>query len=145
MSTKILLATILIVFLMACSKNTYETKPTIKITSVNTNVVANGGTLTFDIKVTDKEGDVTDTLFVKKIRLNKRVRPTIRDSFALKIPDAPNSSDGTVRVDLTYQNYLISATNPVENDTLLFKFALKDKAKNISDTATSDRIVIIRQ
>lgn len=144
MNTKILLTIILTGFLLACSKNTYNTKPTIKISSVNTRVVAVGGTLTFDLKVTDKEGDVTDTLFVKKIRINKRVRATLRDSFALKIPDAPNSSDGTVRVDLTYQNYLISASSPIENDTLLFKFALKDKAKNISDTVTSDPIVIIR-
>lgn len=144
MSTKILLTIILIGFLLACKKNVYNTKPTIKIASVNTNVVAVGGTLTFNLKVTDKEGDVTDTLFVKKIRINKRVRATLRDSFALKIPDAPNSSDGTVRVDFTYQNYLISASSPIENDTLLFKFALKDKAKNISDTVISGPIVIIR-
>lgn len=144
MRTKILLTIIAFGFLLACSKNVYNTKPTLKISSVNTNVVANGGILTFDIKVTDKEGDVTDTIFVKKVRLNKRVRETIRDSFALKIPDAPNSTNGIVRLDLDYQNYLVSAKSPVENDTLLFKFALKDKAKNISDTVTSDPIVIIR-
>ena len=145
MSTKILVTIILTGFLLACGKSVYETKPTLEITSVNTNVVQNGGNLVFNIKVTDKEGDVTDTLFLKKIRLNKRVRPTIRDSFAIKIPEAPNSTDGTVRVDLSYQNYLVSATSAVENDTLLFQFKLKDKAKNISDSVTSGPIVIIRQ
>jgi hypothetical protein len=144
MSTKILVTIILTGFLLACGKNVYNTKPTIKISSVNTNVVQVGGTLTFDIKVTDKEGDVTDTIFMKKVRLNRRARPTLRDSFALKIPDAPNSPDGTVRLDLTYQNYLISAESPIENDTLVFKFALKDKGNNISDTITSEQIVIIR-
>lgn len=145
MNLKIFRAIILTAFLAGCTKNTYNTKPTIRITSVNTNVVDVGGTLTFELKVTDKEGDVTDSIFVKKVRLNKRVRATIRDSFGLKIPDAPNSTDGIVRLDLTYQNYLISASSAVENDTLQFIFALKDKAKNISDPVKSDQIVIIRQ
>jgi len=145
MSTKILVAIILTGVLVACSKNVYNTKPTIKITYVNTNVVPNNGILVFKLKVTDKEGDVTDSLFVRKVRLNHRITPTIRDSFAFRLPDAPNSSDGEVEVDLSYQNYLISAKNPIENDTLLFKFALKDKAKNISDTVTSEPIVILRQ
>ena len=145
MNTKILFAIILTGFLSACSKNAYNTKPTLQLTSVNTNIVPFNGTLVVNMKVTDKEGDVTDTLFVKKVRINQRATATIRDSFALKIPDAPNSPDGTIEVDLSYQNFLISATSPIENDTLLFKFALKDKANNISDTVTTDPIVVIRQ
>jgi hypothetical protein len=145
MSTKILLTLLLTGFFAGCSKNEYNTKPTIKIVSVSTKVVDINETLTFDIKVTDKEGDVTDSLYFRKVRLNKRVRPTLRDSFALKIPDAPKATDGTVRVQLDYQNYLVSAISAIENDTVVFKFALKDEAKNISDTATSDQIVIIRQ
>jgi hypothetical protein len=145
MNTKILLTIILTGFLSACSKNAYNTKPTLKLTSVNTNVVPFNGTLVVTMQVTDKEGDVTDTLFVKKVRINKRTTVTIRDSFALKIPNAPNSPDGTIEVNLSYQNFLVSASSPIENDTLLFKFALKDKGKNISDTVTTDPIVIIRQ
>jgi hypothetical protein len=145
MSTKILLTLLLTGFFAGCSKDEYNTKPTLKITSVSTNVVEINESLIFDLKVTDKEGDVTDSLFFKKVRLNKRVRQTLRDSFALKIPDAPKSTNGTVRVTLDYNNYLVSAVAPVENDTLVFKFALKDEAKNISDTVTSEQIVIKRQ
>lgn len=145
MRTKILLTIILITAIwVACSKSAYNTKPTLEITSVNTNVVDINGTLSFQLKVTDKEGDVTDTLFVKKIRTNKKITATIRDSFALKVPEAPNSKDGTINVSLDYQNYLVSARNPIENDTLVFKFALKDKAKNISDTVSSSAIVVKR-
>jgi hypothetical protein len=144
MTTKILLTLLLTGFFASCSKNEYNTKPTIKITSVSKNVVQIGETLTFEIKVTDKEGDVTDSLYLRKVRLNKRARPTLRDSFALKIPDAPKTTNGTVKVELEYNNYLVSAISAIENDTLLFKFALKDEAKNISDTATSEQIVIIR-
>src|SRR5438128_10832259 len=118
MTTKVLLTIMLTAVFAACSKNEYNTKPTLKIESVSTNVVQVGETLTFDIKVTDKEGDVTDSFYIKKVRINKRARPTLRDSFALKIPNAPNTSNGTVRVELDYQNYLLSAISAVENDTL---------------------------
>lgn len=144
MPTKIFRTLFIAAFLFGCSKNVYETRPTIKITSVSTNVVPVNGTLTFDIRVTDKEGDVTDSIFLKKQRLNIRKRATLRDSLAFKIPDAPNTSIGTVRLDLQYQNHLISASSPIENDTLRFLFYLKDKAKNVSDTIKSDPIVIIR-
>src|SRR3954470_5347338 len=95
-NTKILLTIILAGILSACSKNAYNTKPTLKLNSVNTSVVPFNGTLIVNMQVTDKEGDVTDTLFIKKIRLNKRATVTIRDSFAIKIPNAPNSADGTI-------------------------------------------------
>ncbi len=144
MHTKIFRGVFIVAFLMGCGKNVYDTKPTIRISSVSSNLVPVNGTLTIDIKVTDKEGDVTDSIFLKKIRLNKRVRATLRDSLAFKIPDAPNTTNGTVRLDLEYQNHLISASSPIENDTLLFKFYLKDKAKNVSDTITTEPIVIIR-
>lgn len=144
MRTKILITLFLTGVLLACSKNVYNTKPTIKITSVSSNVVPPNGTLVFNIKVTDKEGDVTDSIFIKKVRTNQRATPTIRDSFAFKIPDAPNASDGEVEISLDYQKYLVSAITPNGNDTLLFKFALKDKAKNTSDTITSGTIVILR-
>ncbi len=144
MNTKILLTVIAFGFMAACSKNAYNTTPTLKIKSLSGNVIPQNGTLTVDLQVTDKEGDVTDSLFIRKVRLNKKVRPTLRDFFALKIPDAPNTKDGTVRVDLDYQNYLVSATSPIENDTLVLKFALKDKANHVSDTVTTGTIVVIR-
>src|SRR3954453_15461422 len=123
MTTKVLLTIMLTAVITACSKNEYNTKPTLKIENVSTNVVQVGEPLTFDIKVTDKEGDVTDSFYIKKVRINKRVRPTLRDSFAFKIPDAPKTTNGTVRVELSYQYYLISADPAIENDTLLFKFS----------------------
>jgi hypothetical protein len=132
--------------LTGCSKDDINSKPTLKLKFVSGNVVPVNGRLVFQFDFTDQEGDVSDTLFVKKVRLNRRVVPTIRDSFALKVPNAPAKQKGIIEIELGYQNFLITG-NPSgtpENDTLLFKFALKDKAKNISDTLTSERIVILR-
>jgi hypothetical protein len=152
MNTKILLTVLVAIGLSACEKNEFNTKPILKFRSVNTKVVPINGTLSFEFEVTDKEGDITDTLWLKKIRLNKRVTPTIRDSFFLILPEVTKIQKAFVNVDLTYTNYLVSARTPptsgnppkVEPDTLLFKFVLRDKAKNASDTFTSEPIVIIR-
>lgn len=152
MKTKILLALMLSGVLFACSKDKFETKPTLTLKSVSTTLVPFNGTLNFEFEVTDKQGDISDSLFVKKIRLNKRVVPTTRDAFAFRLPEVPNTSKTLVSIDMAYQNHLISAITPPrtgsppvnESDTLLFKFILKDKAKNVSDTFTSEQIVIRR-
>lgn len=153
MKTKILFTLFVALGLQACTKDKFNTKPSLSLRSLNTNVVPVNGTLSFEFEVTDKEGDITDSLFVKKIRMNKRVVPTVRDSFYLTLPEVKKIQKAFVTVDLGYQSYLISAINPPttgtpprkENDTLVFKFVLKDKAKNASDTFTSETIVVTRQ
>ena len=153
MKTKILVTLLLAVGLTACEKDKYNTKPSLTLRSVNTTVVPFNGTLSFEFEVTDKEGDITDSLWVKKVRLNKKVLPTLRDSFYLQLPQIKKIQKAFVQVDLSFQDYLISAINPPltgnpprrENDTLQFKFVLRDKAKNASDTFTSETIVITRQ
>ncbi len=153
MKTKILVTLLIIGVLYACSKDKFNTKPTLTLRSVSSNVVPFNGSLNFEFEVTDKEGDISDSLYVKKVRLNKRVVATIRDSFAFRLPSIPNTQTTFVSIDMGFNNHLISAINPPstgnppvrENDTLVFKFALKDKGKNLSDTFTSEPIVIRRQ
>jgi hypothetical protein len=144
MKTKILLTILVVAGLAGCGKDNFNTKPTLTFRSVNTKVVPVNGTLTFQFEVTDKEGDITDSLWVKKVRLNKKVVPTVRDSFFLTLPEVSKIQKAFVNVELTYNNYLVSARNPTESDSLQFKFVLRDKAKNASDTFTSETIVIKR-
>jgi hypothetical protein len=153
MKSKLLLLLLFITSLVACKKDKLETVPKIKIKSLNTTVVPINGTLRVTLEFADKEGDLTDSLFVKKIRLNKTVVATTRDSFRLKMPDFPPNSRGEISIDLSYQNILSAITPPTipgsnppqkEPDTLLIKFAIRDNAKHISDTATTTQIAIIR-
>jgi hypothetical protein len=146
MNTKIWLAIFALCILFACSKNTYNTKPTIKIKSISGNFFGFGQGLNMELEVTDKEGDVTDSLYIRKVRVNKRITETLkgRDTLRFKIPDAPNASDGIVAVSLDYNNHLVTARTPIENDSIIFKIALKDKARNVSDTITSELIVVQR-
>lgn len=142
-----------IVILIACNKSKFTTQPQLRIKSVSNSVVPINGSVTFTIEFTDKEGDVHDSLFVKKVRLNKTTTATIRDSFGYKIPAFPDSKKGDFILRLDYQNILsaitapnIPGTNPPQKqpDTLLVKFYAKDTGGNKSDTVTSGQIIVIR-
>jgi hypothetical protein len=145
-------ALIIAVVIAACSKDKFQTKPTLKLKSMSGNVVPVGAALQIDFEYTDKEGDVDDTLFVKKIRLNKQKVLTVRDSFGLAVPDFPKNTKGEIQVLMDNAFYLASAANPPKDpvtgknqpDTLILKFTLKDRANNVSDTVTSSQIIVLR-
>jgi hypothetical protein len=141
---------------LACSKDKPETKPSIKIKSISGNIVPVNGRLQIDLEFNDKEGDVSDSLYVRKIRLNT-IPPvsgiTVRDSFYLLVPDFPAKSTGEISLSLDYQNHLISAAQAPDNpavpgekvsDTLILRFALQDKAGHTSDTLETGQIIILR-
>ncbi|HKH61659.1 MAG TPA: hypothetical protein VKA49_12550 [Flavitalea sp.] len=142
----------LLALAIACTKDKLETTPSLKFKSVNATTIPVGGTLIVQLDFADKQGDISDTIFVRKVRINRIVVPTIRDSFALQVPDFPDRSRGVIELQLKYQNHLLSAINPpshgnppnLDDDTLIFKFVLQDKAKHTSDTVTTEPIVIVR-
>lgn len=150
---KFLIAFASLIILNACDKDKFETKPQIKIVSVNRDVVEKNGSLQFLLEFTDKEGDVDDSLFVIRQRLNRRSPFTSRPS-PYGVPEFPNQSKGEIQVTLAYNEGItfgisplrIPGTNPeqFQPDTMRFKFVLKDKAGNVSDTATSKEIIVIR-
>ncbi|MBI2729331.1 MAG: hypothetical protein HYX40_01010 [Sphingobacteriales bacterium] len=153
MKTKVLLIILVVAAVVACKKDKLDTVPKIKVKSLNTTEVPVNGTLRVTLEFADKEGDLQDTIFVKKIRLNKNAVPTIRDSFPLQMPDFPANTRGEITLDLNYQA-ILSAINPPtipgsnppqkEPDTLILKFSIRDLAKHLSDTATSSQLRVIR-
>jgi hypothetical protein len=148
-----LVAVIGLILLIACKKDRFTTTPQLKIKSISTDVVPVNGSISFTIQFTDKEGDVKDTLFVKKVRLNKKIVPTIRDSFSYVIPGFPDTKKGDFIVDMNYATIYsaitppnIPGTNPPqkESDTLLVKFVARDADGHFSDTVTSKQIIVLR-
>jgi hypothetical protein len=139
---------------LACSKGKLTTTPKLELKSLSTKVVPVNGTLRVDITVKDKEGDISDTFYVKKIRLNKRVVATLRDSFYYQVPEVPSKTyKSEFQIDLDYQTILSAISPPVipgsnppqkEPDTLMLKFALKDKGNHISDTLVVPQVIVIR-
>jgi hypothetical protein len=137
--------------LAACKKDKFQTKPSLKLKSMNGNVVPAGASLMLEFEFTDKEGDVNDTIFVRKERINTIKTATVRDAFGLPVPSFPKNTQGTIQVLLDHSFYLTSAINPPKDaagknmpDTLMLKFALKDRAGNVSDTVTAGPVIVLR-
>jgi hypothetical protein len=151
MKTKILLSLLVVIVLAACKKDKYNTSPTLTLKSTSDKTVRptiNDGILNVQLELTDKEGDISDSLYFKKIRTNKRVTATVRDSLKFGIPD-PNKNVSTsfLNLDLQYENHLkssINPGNPPAPDTLTLEFYVTDKAKNKSNVVSIPGVIVIR-
>lgn len=146
MHTKILVAVIAICFLIACSKDKYTTKPQLKYKGVNTKTLSRNQTLTFTLEVTDSEGDLQDSLWVQEVVRNC----TGGFTAPYKMPEFTAVKNLKGEVDVCYA-YGINLGCPIiqptctnKNDSATFKFWIRDKAKNISDTISSEEVVIIQ-
>ena len=153
MKFRLIIAAVLVFTFIACNKDKFQTKPTISIKSINTEVVPQNGTFIITLECTDKEGDVEDSLILIKKRLNRRVVTTVRDTLRFKIPTFPANSRTEIQAVLDYQNILsalnppnIPGSNPLQRelDTLVLRLAVRDKAGNTSDTVESRQIYVIR-
>lgn len=145
MRNTIVIALFALIFI-GCKKEKFTTKPQLTFKSINTKVLDRGQIIIFTLGYTDLEGDLQDSIYVEKIE------PTCTQSgFISKyiIPNFPSTknAEGDIQVSFGYNvdNYpLIKAPQCSRNDTCYFRFALKDKAQNVSDTVKSDVFVIIK-
>jgi hypothetical protein len=148
MRTKILVTILALGVLAGCSKDKYNSKPTLIYKNVNTNVLNRNQSLTFTLQVTDKEGDIQDTIWVQEVVKNCSLSGGT--SFYV-MPDFPATKNLKGDIQICY-SYGINLDCPAirepqcrnRNDSAVYKFWLKDKEKNISDTVTSPQIVILQ-
>ncbi|HMH23725.1 MAG TPA: hypothetical protein VK563_18190 [Puia sp.] len=137
-----LLIPLLLIIAVSCSKSGYTTKPQITITSINT-IIDSGGNLDVKLKFTDKQGDLGMGQFTSmRTRLNQRPPSNggTADTVFNQVPSFPNLSTGEFEFTLPYQ---ILNESTQENDTVIFKFAVVDRAGNKSDTITSPKVVVL--
>ncbi|MCW3106015.1 MAG: hypothetical protein JWQ09_521 [Segetibacter sp.] len=148
MNTKILLTIIALGFLAACSKDKYTSKPQLKFKSVNTKVLSRGQQITFTLEVTDAEGDLQDTIWVQESVKNCSQSG---GTAPYRMPDfaATKNLKGDIQICYSYGINLgcpdiFEPKCNGRNDSAIYRFWLQDKAKNKSDTAKSDEIVILQ-
>jgi len=149
MSTKILVAVIVFFFLAGCSKDKYTTKPQLKYKGVNTRTLNRNETLTFTLEVTDAQGDIQDSIWVQEVVKNcAESGGTAR----YKMPDFTAVKDLKGDIEICYAYGIgrgcpdiYEPKCPGKNDSATYKFWIQDKAKNVSDTVTSDQVVIINK
>lgn len=142
----------LFVLVIACNKDKFQTKPQISLKSI-TEYVPKQGQLLAVIHYTDKEGDIQDTLFAIQQRINIRGRATgLLASYPIP-KNMPDNSQGDINLTLNWGQHLTSFTdipvpgagqNAKEPDSLIFRFVLKDKANNVSDTLVSPLVIVER-
>jgi hypothetical protein len=139
--------------LAACGKDKFETKPQIKIKSVNTKELAFNQMLAIIMEYTDKEGDVSDSFFIIRQRLNSRDPLTLLP-LPYKLPEFPSTPKGQLEINLGFQNELTLNLPPIripgsssdyEPDTMRLKFVAKDLGGNFSDTAVLDDLIVERR
>lgn len=146
MRYSVILAAITLLIASSCKKSKFTTAPQLKYKSVNTTELDKGQVIVFKLSFTDGDGDLQDSLFIEKIE------PTCSSSYfkqkyPLPVFPAGKNTEGEFEVSFGYNvsNYpLIKAPQCNRNDTCYFRFMLKDKAQNTSDTVQSETIIIYK-
>ncbi len=150
MKAKLLIVLGIAFGLAACQKDKFNTVPTLTFEGVNTQELRPNEGIIFKFRFTDKEGDIQDSMFVQKVTKNCE-----RSDFDALYPlpsDFPErrNSEGEIEVRYAYGSGFIypPIAEPQcegQNDTCVFRFALKDKAGNTSDTVSSPQIILIKR
>jgi hypothetical protein len=129
--------------LIACGKDKYETKPLLEIKDYSSKEIFVGSTLTIRINYFDKEGDLSQAPIIgilKRLNLFPLAPGQDKvDTIKNNLPEFPKNDNGEISFSLPY-DFLKEST--VENDTIMFRFAVTDKAGNTSDTVETTPIVI---
>lgn len=151
MTAKILVTIMALGLLAACSKNKYATKPQLTYKGVSSKLLSQGQQLRFTFEVTDAEGDIQDSMWVQEI-----VKKCPTKGFISKypMPDFTGTKNLKGEIDVCYTYGVNSNDNTcpslfhsncnIFNDSVTFRFVIKDKAQNTSDTISSDEIVLIK-
>jgi len=131
-------------FIMACNKDTFETRPTIKIKEVNSEVIPENGNLDITLEYTDKEGDLGRGELTY-IRERKNIKPIPNpgvndqiDTVHYPIPDYTPKNKGEIVVTIPYS---LMSEDPNDDDTMIFKLSVIDIRGNKSDTVTTVNII----
>lgn len=138
----------------SCNKDSFTTKPQLTFLRLSGDNIPINNPLIIYMKLTDKEGDLQDTLFYRKESKNC---PASNQNarYAIPLSDKRANLDAEIELNFFYTNQGgISGVVPIgngcslvpgrPNDTCVFKIWVQDAAKNRSDTVTTPRIVLRR-
>jgi hypothetical protein len=135
-----------VVLLLSCDKESITTKPQLRLKSISSDFVPLNGDLQLIFEFSDKEGDLSQPLGIKKISASCD-DAGYTDTVKFAFPDIPGSknTDGRLEVNLTNINLLpIRCHGQDTLEDVTFKFWIKDDAGNISDTVTTGIIQIVK-
>jgi hypothetical protein len=132
---------------LACGKDSFNTKPSLEFLSTGSRDLRQGDLLQINLLVRDKEGDLNDTLFMEA---STRLCPANKVLLKYQMPEIPpkNNFEGKINVIFLVNvlgDYPIWNLNLCSGpDSVNFRFWIKDKAQNVSDTVSTPEPIIIR-
>jgi hypothetical protein len=133
-------------FLISCNKDKFDTKPKLTFKKVNSQKISKGEDLVMTLNATDSEGDLTDSILVIRKTRNCAVGSSNFKQL-YKVPIFPTSSKLSVDFNVTYG--YANNSEPIgfpqcnKNDSCIYRFVIRDKAGNWSDTAETPEIVVV--
>ncbi|MBM3442762.1 MAG: hypothetical protein FJX89_08700 [Bacteroidetes bacterium] len=129
---------------LSCGKDNLQSRPRLTLKEVSATTVPAQGRLQIILELTDKEGDFKDVIYVRK-QTTRCPSSNFTDSQLYRIPGTvPRTANfkGEIVMSFTYPFELQPrCTRP---DTAVFSFWLRDDKGNLSDTAKTPSIVILR-
>ncbi len=145
-TSPILVVSSVLILLVACGKDKFESKPRLEIKSYSGKEIFPGQVMSIKLNYFDKEGDLSTAPFTGIVRRQNLlpISPSqdVIDTIIVPLPEFPVKDQGEISFDLPY-SFLKESTT--ENDTLKFRFSVVDNAGNESDTVVTDQVVIILQ
>ena len=138
------------VIIFACSKPSLETTPQLRFRDVNVTSVSGSQDIRITLDLTDKEGDFTNLLGVRKEVIGGCAADTFTELNKFFIPqdfvDA-KEREGEVVVTLARNdrggNSCSTPGGGTKADTVIYKFWTEDRAGNKSDTTQTKNIIIL--
>ena len=134
--------------LYACGKGKFTSKPQLTFLKADSYDVARGQLITFRLEFTDKEGDLTDSIF---IRSSANGCNASNRTLGYPVPAFPATANTKGEFEINFVNGqfvsgFVAMPSPAcgRPDTTTYYFWIKDKAKNVSDTISTDKPLIIR-
>ncbi len=111
---------------------------------MSSTVVPVGKDLQVTLRLSDKEGDFVDTLWIKK-RTSNCGLSNFSDSVLYRIPEeTPRIKNFDADVLVTFSYAIELQPRCGKSDTAIFSFWIRDYAGNSSDTVTTSPIIIQR-
>ncbi|ULQ57162.1 hypothetical protein KJS94_02985 [Flavihumibacter rivuli] len=151
MLRKLVPVLVLFAITTSCSKDKFQTTPSISIKE-ETSIVPVGGTLFVRMEYTDKEGDVSrgSLIYLPELLNTRRLAPNVPPyaPINLPVPDFPDNDKGEIELNLDWVNiYKEIQARPGQdkNDTIRIKLVVMDRENNTSDTAVTGTIVLLGQ
>lgn len=139
---------VLLLLSVSCSKDKYQTRPSIEIKSIDNQVAVPGTSVQVNLQYTDKEGDLGNGEIMYIVdRQNIKPIPggasgfNQPDTVRYTLPNFPNKSLGDIQLRVPYDFLNEDLT---DNDSVKLKIAVRDIAGHASDTVETG-LIIARQ